>query len=137
MSKRDFSEKIIETMEKKIKAIESIDPDEFAKKDEYFELAICLAYMTLSKEKIIDKDIKNDDQIKRLNENVDRNEINKVFNPSFSKEMPVILYTAVNDDVWMLDNIRDSIMHGSFDVDEDKSAKVLELIFISLTSLNS
>lgn len=125
MSKRDFSEKIIETMEKKIKAIESINPDEFAKKDEYFELAICLAYMTLSKEKIIDKDKKNKDKTGRLTENVDRSEINKVFNPSFSKEMPVILYTAVNDDVWMLDNIRDSIMHGSFDVDEDKKCFIL------------
>ena len=125
MAKRDFSEKIIETMEKKIKAIENIDPDEFAKKDEYFELAICLAYMTLSKEKIIDKDIKNDDQIKRLNENVDRNEINKVFDPSFSKKMPIIIKTAINDNLWILDNIRDSIMHGSFDVDEDKKCFIL------------
>lgn len=125
MSKRDFSEKIIETMEKKIKAIESIDPDEFAKKDEYFELVICLAYMTLSKEKIIDKDKNNKNKTGRLTENVDRSEINKVFDPSFSKEMPIIINTAVNDNVWMLDNIRDSIMHGQFDIDENKKCFIL------------
>jgi hypothetical protein len=125
MSKKDFSKKIIESMENKINAIKNINPDEFAKKDKYAELALCLTYMTLSKEKIIDKDEKNNHPLKRLKENVDRSEIDKVFDNNFSKEMPVIINAAVNDKLWILDNIRDSIMHGQFDIDEEKECFIL------------
>lgn len=53
MSKIDFSKKIVPIIEHKINALENLDYSEFLKKDEYFELALCLAYLTLSKEKII------------------------------------------------------------------------------------
>ena len=44
---------IYTTLYQRIKTLEYKDPIYFFKHDEYFELALCLAYMTLSKEKII------------------------------------------------------------------------------------
>ena len=120
MSKQTFSQKISESIYKKINSIENMDINAFLKKDEYFEIALCLSYMTLSKEKIIKKDIKNKDRIARLSQMVDSSEINKVFQTGFAKEMPVITYAKENNNLWILDNIRDSIMHGAFDVDEEK-----------------
>ena len=70
MSKETFSQKISETMSKKISAIESFGLKALLEKDEDFEIAICLAYMSLSKEKIIEKDIKNDDRLGRLTQKV-------------------------------------------------------------------
>ena len=66
MSKELFSQKISTMMYKKIEAIEYFDLKTVLEKDEYFEIAICLAYMSLSKEKIIEKDIKNNDRLGRL-----------------------------------------------------------------------
>lgn len=125
MSKELFSKKISETMYKKIKAIEYLDLKTLLEKDEDFEIAICLAYMSLSKEKIIEKDIKNDDRLARLTQKVDTIEIDKVFQTGFAKEMPKIIYARENNNLWILDNIRDSIMHGAFDIDEERKIFII------------
>lgn len=120
MSKENFSKNISELMYKKIKAIEYKIPNVFLEKDENFDVVLCLAYMTLSKEKIIAKDMKNKNRMDRLSYMVDLSEIDKVFDSGFAKEMPAIKYAKENNNLWILDNIRDSIMHGSFDIDEDR-----------------
>ena len=125
MSKETFSKKISETMYKKTKAIEYLDLKALLEKDEDFEIAICLAYMSLSKEKIIEKDIKNDDRLARLTQKVDTLEIDKVFQNGFAKEMPKIIYARENNNLWILDNIRDSIMHGACDIDEERKIFII------------
>lgn len=125
MSKETFSKKISESMYKKINAIEQEKKDIFLEQDENFEIALCLSYMTLSKEKIIAKDMKNTNRMDRLSQMVDTSEIDKVFKPGFSKEMPKILYAKENNNLWILDNIRDSIMHGTFDIDETRKCLII------------
>ncbi|MBE6154873.1 MAG: hypothetical protein E7163_04815 [Firmicutes bacterium] len=125
MSKETFSEKISESMYRKTKAIEYIYPNIFLEHDDNFEIALCLAYMTLSKEKIIDKDIKSKDRLARLTEHVDMSEINKLFTPGFAIEMPNIIFAKENNYLWILDNIRDSIMHGVFDIDEERKCFII------------
>jgi len=125
MSKETFSQKISESMNKKMEAIESLDLKTLLEKDEYFQVAICLSYMSLSKEKIIDKDIKNNDRLGRLTQKVDNSEINKVFQPGFAKDMPKIMYARENNNLWILDNIRDSIMHGACDIDETRNCFII------------
>ena len=120
MSKESFSKTISKTMYRKLRNIEDHDFTSFFSKDENFIMALCLSYMTLSKEKIIEKDMKNKDRMARLTQMVDTNEINKVFTPGFAEEMPTITYAKENNNLWILDNIRDSIMHGVFDIDENK-----------------
>ena len=120
MSKESFSKNISELMYKKIKALEDKVPNVFLQKDENFDVVLCLAYMTLSKEKIIDKNPKINDRMARLSYMIDLSEIDKVFDLGFSKDMPIIKYAKENNNLWILDNIRDSIMHGSFDIDEDR-----------------
>ena len=93
MSKELFSQSIYETIYKRIKLLEYKEPISFFEYDEYFELALCIAYMTLSKEKIIDKEIENDDRIGRLTKLVSTLDIDAVFDPSFNKEMPTITST--------------------------------------------
>lgn len=118
MSKETFSQTIYQTMYTKIKTLEYTNPSAFFKYDENFELVLCLAYMTLSKESIIKKDIKNTDKLGRLTKMVNAKDIDAVFDPSFNPEMPIIYSASENNNLWILDNIRDSIMHGSFDIDE-------------------
>ena len=120
MSKKVFSEKISESMNRKISAIENMAFDDFFEKDYFFEVALCLSYMTLSKEKIIAKDMKNHDRMGRLSQMVDTVEVDRIFNPGFAEEMPKILFARENNNLWILDNIRDSIMHGMFDVDDER-----------------
>ena len=119
MSKESFSKKIYETIYTKIKTLEYTNPNAFFKYDENFELVLCLAYMTLSKESIIKKDIKNSDKLGRLTKMVSTTDIDAVFAPSFNSEMPIIYSASEYNNLWILDNIRDSIMHGSFDIDEE------------------
>lgn len=125
MSKESFSQKISESMDKKIKAIEQMNINAFLEKDEHFEIALCLSYMTLSKEKLIAKDMKNHDRMARLSQMIDTSEIDKVFQIGFAQEMPRILYAKENNNLWILDNIRDSIMHGVFDIDEKRKCFLL------------
>ncbi len=119
MSKESFSQTIYQTMFTKIKTLEYTNPTGFFKYDENFELVLCLAYLTLSKESIIKKDIKNTDKLGRLTKMVSTTDIDAVFNPSFNTEMPIIYSASELNNLWILDNIRDSIMHGSFDIDEE------------------
>ena len=125
MSKLSFSRNVLDVMKKKNDAIREIDYENFLQRDEYFELALCIAYTTLSKEKIILKESKNEDPLGRLTEVVDTKEIDKVFDPSFNPEMPVINQAYENNNVWILDAIRDSIIHGKFDVDEERKVFLL------------
>lgn len=125
MSKELFSQSIYETIYKRIKLLEYKEPISFFEYDEYFELALCIAYMTLSKEKIIDKEIENDDRIGRLTKLVSTLDIDAVFDPSFNKEMPTITSTLENNNLWILDNFRDSIMHAAFNVDMENKRFVI------------
>ena len=52
-------------------------------------------------------------------------EIDKVFKPGFAKEMPKITYARENNNLWILDNIRDSIMHGACDIDEERKCFII------------
>ncbi len=119
MSKESFSLTTYKSMYTKIKTLEYTYPTGFFKYDENFELVLCLAYMTLSKESIIKKDIKNTDKLGRLTKMVSTADIDAVFDPSFNPEMPTIYSASEPNNLWILDNIRDSIMHGSFDIDEE------------------
>ena len=125
MSKELFSQSIYETIYKRIKLLEYKEPISFFEYDEYFELALCIAYMTLSKEKIIDKEIENDDRIGRLTKLVSTLDIDAVFDPSFNKEMPTITSALENNNLWILDNFRDSIMHAAFNVDMENKRFVI------------
>lgn len=120
MSKETFSKTISELMYHKIKSIEYHVPNDFFQKDIYFEFILCLTYLTLTKEKIIKKEIKNNDRLGRLTLKVDESEVNKVFHPNFCSEIPTIISSRENNPTWILDNIRDSIMHGAFEIDEEK-----------------
>ena len=127
MSKESFSKKIYETIYTKIKTLEYTNPNAFFKYDENFELVLCLDYLTLSKESIIKKDIKNSDKLGRLTKMVSTTDIDAVFAPSFNSEMPIIYSASEYNNLWILDNIRDSIMHGSFDIDEEnKCFKIIK-----------
>lgn len=126
MSKEIFSEKISELMNNKMQALKNFNPNIIFSNEEYFELILCLSYMTLSKEKIIKKDMKNKSRLERLTRMVDEKDINHVFDSSFSNEMPRIFITKENDNTWILDNIRDSIMHGKFDIDEEKKCFIID-----------
>ena len=125
MSKETFSKKISEIMREKIQYLDNAAYDIFFKKDDYFELALCLSYMTLSKEKIIKKDMNNTNRLSRLTRMVSEDDINKVFDSKYFKSLPNIIYAKENDKTWILDNIRDSIMHGTFDIDEDKQCFII------------
>lgn len=126
MSKQTFSEKTKEIIEQKINALESLDLEQLLKKDEEFEFILSLAYMTLSKEKIIKKDIKNQDRLGRLTKLVEQKEIDKVFDNNYISETPNIINTIENSNLWILDNIRDSIMHGSFEIDEENKLILID-----------
>lgn len=125
MSKEVFSKKISEIMYKKIKTVEECDYECFIENDEYFQLALCLSYMTLTKEKIIEKDMENTDRMARLSKKVSQAEIDKVFAPGFAANMPIIKSARENNNLWILDNIRDSIMHGMFDIDEESKSFII------------
>lgn len=128
MSKETFSKKISDMMYHKLNVLGNMDYATFLEKDEYFEFVLCLSYMTLSKEKIIKKDIKNSKRLDRLTRMVLEKDVDIVFQNGFSEKMPIINYAKENDNTWILDNIRDSLMHGMFDVNEEK-----ELILINNT----
>ena len=100
----------------KFKSIEYNRVSDYLYLDKYTELAFCLAYMTLSKEKIIDKDKENDDQLGRLTKHVKTTDIDTLLNCNGI----TIIDTDQYDNTWILDNIRDSIMHEKFDIDEDQ-----------------
>ena len=70
--------------------------------------------MTLSKEKIIKKDMKEIDRLGRLTKLVDDKEIDKLFDTNFCSQVSIINYAKEQNNLWILDNIRDSIMHGAF-----------------------
>lgn len=125
MSKELFSQSIYQTLYRRIKLLEYREPVYFFEYDEYFELALCIAYMALSKEKIIDKEIENSDRINRLNKMVSTTDIDAVFAPTFNSEMPTITNTLENNNLWILDNFRDSIMHAAFDIDMENKLLII------------
>lgn len=126
MSKIDFSQKMSSVMEHKINSLESLNYNEFLKKNEYFELALCLAYLTLSKEKIIDKELKNPKRLDRLTKHVPTIDIDALFNQGFSNQMPIIINAKEDNNLWILDNIRDSIMHEMLEIDEVKKCLIIK-----------
>lgn len=125
MSKEVFSQSIYNTIYKRIKLLEHKDANYFFQYDEIFELVLCLAYMTLSKESIIDKEIKSQDRLGRLTKMVATTDIDAVFAPSFNPEMPIVTNALENDNLWILDNFRDSIMHAAFDIDMENKCIVI------------
>lgn len=125
MSKESFSQKINELMYYKVKDLEHFHIDRFFQKDEYFELILCISYFALSKEKIIHKNIKDDDRLRRLTKFVDNTSIDEVFQQNFCTDVPRIIASLETDNGWILDNIRDSIMHGAFDIDEENKCFII------------
>lgn len=125
MSKEAYSNSIYQTMLNKMRTLEYKHTNYFFQYDEIFELVLCLAYMTLSKEKIIDKEIKNQDRLGRLTKHVSTIDIDAMFDPSFNTEIPIINNSLESDNLWILDTIRDSIMHGAFDIDMTKKCFIL------------
>lgn len=126
MSKKSFSKEIDDLMYRKVKSLENSYYDDLFKKEEYFELVLCLAYMTLSKEKIIKKDMKDNRRLERLTKMVSTTDIDSLFQSGFCSEMPRIIDAQENDNTWILDNIRDSIMHGVFEIDEEKKCFIID-----------
>ena len=126
MSRKSFSQEIDQMMYRKTKSLELGYYNDFFKKDEYFELVLCLAYMTLSKEKIIKKDMKDNRKLERLTKMVSTQDIDLLFDSSFCSDVPRILDAEVFDNTWILDNIRDSIMHGMFEIDEERKCFIID-----------
>lgn len=126
MSKESFSEKINQLMNTKMNALIKFNPNVIFSNEEYLELILCISYLTLTKEKIIKKDMKNKSRLDRLTRMVDGQEINHVFDSNFSEEMPKIISAKEMDNTWILDNIRDSIMHGKFDINEEKKCFIID-----------
>ena len=116
MSRESFSYKLTKDMYNKILALEDDYLDYVLDFDDTFELALALAYIVVSKEKIIEKDKKNDDNLKRLTRQVPKEEIDKLFTGKYSN---MIEETEEEDNTWILDVIRDSIAHHKIDIDED------------------
>ena len=116
MSKENFNKRVMLNMIQRFKALEENDFEKYLSFDETFEIALCLAYMTLSKEKIIKKDMKNTNRLERIERKVPTRDIDFLFNGSCK---PTVLSSRENDNTWILDNIRDSIMHECFDIDEE------------------
>ena len=121
MSKKSYSTKIASLMYDKFKSIEYNRVSDYLYLDKYTELAFCLAYMTLSKEKIIDKDKENDDQLGRLTKHVKTTDIDTLINC----DGITIINADQYDNTWILDNIRDSIMHEKFDIDEEQEIIII------------
>lgn len=119
MSKEKYTTRVIKSMIGKIGYMENYCYNAFMGEDEYFELALCLTYLTMSKEKIIKKDKHNNDRMARLSKKVDQAEIDKVFAPGFASKMPKIIQATEYNNLWILDAIRDALMHCQFDIDDD------------------
>ena len=118
MSKLDYSRYIAHIMKDKIGSINSGNIDFLLKdNDKLYVLALSIAYLTLSKEKIIEKDKNNTDKLGRLTKHIKVSDLDTIFEPSFSSKMPLILEADSTDNLWILDNFRDSIMHGEFEMD--------------------
>ena len=117
MSKLEYSSIISEKMYGVGKSLFYGCANHILNYDQEYMLALCIAYLTLSKEKIIDKDKDNNDKLGRLTKHVNTSDIDTIFDSSFSSKMPVIIEADSLDKTWILDNFRDSIMHGVFDID--------------------
>ena len=137
MSKLTFSKQINESILRKLSALENLNFEEFMKKDEYFELALSIAYLTLSKEKIIEKDINNPKRLERLTKRVYTKDIDQIFKNGFSKEMPTISNSDEEDNTWILDNIRDSIMHEALEIDEEVRRIISEQYEVTKKIINN
>ena len=72
-----------------------------------------------------DKEIKSQDRLGRLTKMVATTDIDALFAPSFNTEMPTITNALENDNLWILDNFRDSIMHAAFDIDLDNKCIII------------
>lgn len=121
MSKKSYSTKIASLMYDKFKSIEFDRVEDYLYLDKYTELAFCLAYMTLSKEKIIHKDKENNDPLGRLTRYVHTIDIDTLIDC----DGIIIKYPDKYDNTWVLDNIRDSIMHEKFEIDEEKEIIII------------
>ena len=116
MSKNTFTKKVVENVYRNIKAIYYGDI-EYLCIDENFELALCLAYMALSKEVIIGKDIQDQNENTRLTQKVPTEDMDDLI---FHQEnRPIIANPLDKSSMWYLDAIRDSIMHEKFEIDEE------------------
>ena len=122
MSRESFSSKIASDILNRFFALEHYDPEKFLQMDETFQLALCITYMALSKESIILKDKKNMDRLGRLTRQVPESELDLMF---IGPHSPSISATLENDSTWIVDNIRDSILHEHFDIDEERRVVVI------------
>ena len=126
MGKIEFARMTCDMLSTRIMALENYDLNTFLEYDKYFELVLSLGYLVLSKEKIIYKDKKENDFLKRLHSLVDNREIDHVFAEHFSRLMPTLENARVNANQWILDNIRDSIMHEKFDIDLENELIIID-----------
>ena len=122
MSKESFSSKIASDVVSRFHSLEKFDSSSFLRMDDTFKLALCIAYMALSKESIIKKDKKNMDRLGRLTRQVPTTDIDMMFIGSNS---PIIQSSLENDSTWIIDNIRDAILHEHFDIDEERRVVII------------
>ena len=122
MSKESFSKSLASEM---LDRFSHLDNLVLLESNDSFKLALALAYMTLSKESIIKKDFTNKDRkdTNRLQRRVATSDIDHLFERCRGID---IIYSDVWDNTWILDTIRDSILHEHFDIDEETRS-----IFIS------
>ena len=118
MSRERFSKQMADDIAQRFYSLENYDSYTFFDRNDTFMLALAIAYMTLSKDSIIKKDYDNHDRTdtNRLTPHVEVDEIESLFNSSNS---PTIISSDVSDYTWILDNIRDCILHEHFDIDGD------------------
>ncbi len=116
MSKESFRVQLMNDIHRRFRALDMLDYSELFHMDDTFRLALCIAFMTLSKESIIVKDKKNTDRLGRLTKQVSDMEIDTMFQ---GEDQPIIHSSLESDHTWILDNIRDSILHEHFDIDEE------------------
>ena len=129
MSKESFGRKIVENITRNMKAIHYRDFGFYSYFDDDFKLALSLSYMALSKEIIIYKDKKDENEITRFSNRVSKEDMDNLM---FSGEnKPNIINPQGKSSIWYLDAIRDSIMHEHFDIDEENKIVILDNKFHS------
>ena len=92
----------------------------FLDDNEFLDLSLAVTYMTLSKDLVIEKDVANNDPEKRLESSVDMENFDKLLNKEYNKFAPTVHKSTGTSSRWIIDSIRDSILHGQFVVNYNK-----------------
>ena len=101
------------------RSLDSGNLTSFLDENEFLDLSLAITYMTLSKDLVITKDMKDKNPERRLTSSVDMEIFDYLFTKEFNEEVPIISKSTGTSKRWIVDSIRDSILHGQYEVDLD------------------